>query len=35
MKRLIAAVADDHFIEEVHPVITDMISRIGVASQID
>jgi hypothetical protein len=26
MKRLIAAVADDPFIEEVHPVITDVIS---------
>jgi hypothetical protein len=34
MKRLIAAVADDQFIEEGHPVITDVISCIGKASQI-
>jgi hypothetical protein len=29
MKRFRAAVADDHFIEEGHPVITDVISSIG------
>jgi hypothetical protein len=34
MKRLIATVADDPLIEEGHPVITDMISCIGEASQI-
>jgi hypothetical protein len=34
MKRSIAAVADDNFIESIHPININVISSIGEASQI-
>jgi hypothetical protein len=34
MKRLVTALADDHFIENIHPKITNVIPGIGKASQI-